>query len=459
MAYLCDSFDEIATNAGCWHALVLLASSSSHTPRRLPESPSRPDRHIDEGTRLLLSYPSDVTQKNMAPQSRFSQPSLEIQPAPLLPPGESLADHPDLVWAEDIRTEGDEAAAALYCATQQGSLLPPHRVKRYETLAGKYWDTFYKNNRDRFFKDRHYLWRDFPDLVPPVLYNEGSCEERAADRPIYGGHVEIKNMDVASPLPLSISHQPSPSSQGRLPASSSLSASVPSLPDRGQSLGSEVAHYASAEAFGGESGLDKPAAHQRVLIELGCGVGNAVFPLLARDPNLFIYAFDFSPRAVAILKNHPFYKNSRRCFAWVQDVVDTPSLPTFLTQNGGQADLCLCMYALSAMAPDKIRLVAHKIWAALKPGGRVLIRDYGRWDEAQLRFKRGHRLGENFYLRSDGTRAYYFSVEDLREMFCGKEGGFREIEAGYVRRQYINRADAATRRRVWVHARFEKVCE
>lgn len=113
------------------------------------------------------------------------------------------------------------------------------------------------------------------------------------------------------------------------------------------------------------------------------------------------------------------------------------------------------------MAPEKIKHVAAKIRAALKPGGRVLIRDYGRWDEAQLRFKKGHRLGENFYSRSDGTRAYYFSLEDLREMFGvgegGREGGgFREVEAGYVRRQYINRGDAVTRRRVWVHARFEK---
>jgi len=38
----------------------------------------------------------------------------------------------------------------------------------------------------------------------------------------------------------------------------------------------------------------------------------------------------------------------------------------------------------------------------------------------------------------------------------GEGGRFREVEAGYVRRQYINRGDAVTRRRVWVHARFEK---
>jgi len=45
------------------------------------------------------------------------------------------------------------------------------------------------------------------------------------------------------------------------------------------------------------------------------------------------------------------------------------------------------MYALSAMAPEAMPAVARKLFSLLKPGGRVLLRDYGRWDEAQLRFK------------------------------------------------------------------------
>lgn len=38
------------------------------------------------------------------------------------------------------------------------------------------------------------------------------------------------------------------------------------------------------------------------LLEAGCGVGNAFFPLLEEYPNLFVYACDFSPRAVQFVK-------------------------------------------------------------------------------------------------------------------------------------------------------------
>ena len=40
-------------------------------------------------------------------------------------------------------------------------------AERLEADAAKHWNTFYKQNQTNFFKDRHYLTRDFPELARP----------------------------------------------------------------------------------------------------------------------------------------------------------------------------------------------------------------------------------------------------------------------------------------------------
>lgn len=51
----------------------------------------------------------------------------------------------------------------------------------------------------------------------------------------------------------------------------------------------------------------------KIIFEIGCGVGNTIFPLLLynKDPNLFIYCCDFSSNAIEILQQNSEYDSSR----------------------------------------------------------------------------------------------------------------------------------------------------
>ena len=39
-----------------------------------------------------------------------------------------------------------------------------------------------------------------------------------------------------------------------------------------------------------------------MVFEVGCGVGNFMFPLMSEDKNMYFYACDFSHRAVQFVK-------------------------------------------------------------------------------------------------------------------------------------------------------------
>ncbi|KAJ2740257.1 hypothetical protein GGI20_005903, partial [Coemansia sp. BCRC 34301] len=90
----------------------------------------------------------------------------------------------------------------------------------------------------------------------------------------------------------------------------------------------------------------------------------------------------------------------------------------------------------------------------LKPGGRVLFRDYGIYDLAQLRFKSGHKLENNLYVRQDGTLSYYFSTERLRELFV-HHGGLVELDNEYIVKRLVNVKREIDSDRVFAQAKFQ----
>lgn len=52
---------------------------------------------------------------------------------------------------------------------------------KYEREANKYWDTFYKVHKNKFFKDRNWLLREFPEILPPDQKTEEAAKELSWD--------------------------------------------------------------------------------------------------------------------------------------------------------------------------------------------------------------------------------------------------------------------------------------
>nr|GMC53080.1 putative methyltransferase [Ipomoea batatas] len=102
-------------------------------------------------------------------------------------------------------------------------------------------------------------------------------------------------------------------------------------------------------------------------------------------------------------------------------------------------------------------LVIQNLGKILKPDGYVLFRDYAIGDLAQERFiSKEQKISENFYVRGDGTRAFYFSDEFLINLF--KENGFDTEEHALCFKQVENRSREIVMNRRWVQAVFRLGC-
>lgn len=111
----------------------------------------------------------------------------------------------------------------------------------------------------------------------------------------------------------------------------------------------------------GESGAKEliGADAKLTLFELGCGVGNFFFPLLQTNANLTVYACDFSPRAVDLIRSNAAFDRNR-CVPFVADLTDCDSFDEQLRINFDsnlEADLASLIFVLSAVAPCKMKSV------------------------------------------------------------------------------------------------------
>ncbi|EFN74025.1 Methyltransferase-like protein 6 [Camponotus floridanus] len=190
--------------------------------------------------------------------------------------------------------------------------------------------------------------------------------------------------------------------------------------------------------------------NQNVFLEVGCGVGNFVYPLV-EDGLKFrkIFACDLSTRAIELFKSHALY-DLDTMKAFQTDV----TLENCFSEINCPVNITTLIFVLSAIHPDKFHKVAQNIYNALDTGGILLFRDYGLYDMAQLRFKPGHKISENLYMRQDGTRSYYFSTEKVADLFVSV--GFQILSCDYVQRRTVNLKENIDVPRIFVQAKFKK---
>lgn len=108
----------------------------------------------------------------------------------------------------------------------------------------------------RFFKDRHWLFTEFPELAPNAANIERVFPEQSTAQP---GESTTRSCD------------------------------------------------------------EEPSANRKIF-EIGCGVGNTIIPILkySTEESLQVYGCDFSSKAIDILKNSEEF-DSKRCEVFVLD--------------------------------------------------------------------------------------------------------------------------------------------
>ncbi|EWC44628.1 hypothetical protein DRE_06617 [Drechslerella stenobrocha 248] len=260
--------------------------------------------------------------------------------------------------------------------------------QRFNSEPEKWWNNFYKNNRENFFKDRKWLQQEFPILTTAT----------SADSP----------------------------------------------PIR--------------------------------LLEVGCGAGNTLFPILAanKNPNFHIHGADFSKTSIELIHSHELYTahHPKHVSASVWDLGNANgTIPEGVEE--GSIDVVILIFVFSALHPDQWVHAVRNVHRCLKKGGKVLFRDYGRGDLAQVRFKKGRFLQENFYVRGDGTRVYFFDREELGRIFDPsfnnkgegddeqaklprEETDIKVVLLGLDRRMLVNRARRIKMHRCWLQGLFVK---
>ncbi|RZF35168.1 hypothetical protein LSTR_LSTR014328 [Laodelphax striatellus] len=386
-------------------------------------------------------------------------------------------------WNDEQKAKAEEKVNE-----QMSKLISEERQKELQSTADKSWDAFYSIHQNRFFKDRHWLFTEFPELAPNLDQEKTTNEETNPSKQIDNSSNPDSNPEniLKQTELLTIKDKSTENdskdfeNQGKrledTSAKSSNSEILESVTSEtalkhstsnGESSNSKIlesvtsktasknltSNCSNFESLGSISLTScSEIVRKKNILEIGCGVGNSIFPILqySKDPNLFVYGCDFSSTAIDVLKQSKHY-DTARCNAFVCDITQEDWRAPFEFES---LDIVIIIFVLSAIHPDKVTSVINKVYKYLRPGGLAVFRDYGRYDMAQLRFKPGQCLRKNFYAKGDGTFVYYFTKEEVGELFT--KAGFTQVQLLEDKRLQVNRGKRIEMYRVWIQGKFRK---
>jgi SAM-dependent methyltransferase len=185
-----------------------------------------------------------------------------------------------------------------------------------------------------------------------------------------------------------------------------------------------------------------------VVLEVGCGFGCSFYPLLNKFP-FKVIATDYSSEALDILKLNSKYDENRILFdCW--DITNQP--PEKIKSI--KIDVVLCIFVLSAILPqDHICCLKNLADLSFRNDGIILFRDYAVYDMTMYRHK--IRLMDKLFCRSDGTYAYYFDLNYIRQLCQDVDLEVLELEYATVINK--NRKTNKVMKRVFIHGVFKKI--
>lgn len=169
--------------------------------------------------------------------------------------------------------------------------------------------------------------------------------------------------------------------------------------------------------------------HTQNLLEIGCGVGNFIFPLLDMNRTLQAWVCDFSENAISLVVNRKIKSGIDRCFPFITDITKRGCFEDNI--RGSNLDIVTCFFVLSAIPPEYLAIAIENMYNVMTSGKtRLLIRDYSKGDAAEKRFKSDRQLGPSLFVRQDGTLSNFFELSVLTRKLM--EAGF-EIESAELK--------------------------